>query len=378
MLKILLIDDEPDSVKSVIDELQANLPDTACYLADFENAATQIASTQPDVVVLDLMKKTPEGGLVNEGDAIGLDVWKHRFCPLIFYTASVEDPDEYKHPLVSVVRKGSQSEEEVRNKVMTYLPHIAALGKVANEINSALRRALQESKPHVFKIELAEQENQLLTRSIRRRVAASMDEAMAIGEPNLKSWEQYLCPPSIPDHLLTGDILRVAGSNKDDPASYRVVLTPSCDLVRSTTRAPKVEGVLVARCVRADRILADLGLSLDATTAPKKVESAQEKISKFLTQGYGQSSFPVAGLPGEFPEMAADFRSLETIPVVELEQPTKYDRVASVDAPFRELFVWAYLSAAGRPAMPDRDFDTWAKAIIEEVLRSAPATEVPK
>jgi hypothetical protein len=47
--------------------------------------------------------------------------------------------------------------------------------------------------------------------------------------------------------------------------------------------------------------------------------------------------------------MAADFRSLEIVSLADLIEPTKYERVASVDAPFRELFVWAYLSAAGRP-----------------------------
>ena len=45
-----------------------------------------------------------------------------------------------------------------------------------------------------------------------------------------------------------------------------------------------------------------------------------------------------------------------------------------VDAPFRELFVWAYLSAVGRPAMPDRDFETWAEDIITAVQTAETAT----
>jgi CheY-like chemotaxis protein len=374
-LKILLIDDEVDSVKPVQEELQA-LPDTLCFITDFESSAAEIDRLQPDVIVLDLMKNT-EAGLVNEGTGVGLRVWEQRFCPLIFYTASDTDPDDYRHPLVAVIRKGSGSEEQVREKIKTYLPHIAALGRVSLEINGALRRALRESRPRIFDIESAEQENQLLVRSIRRRVAASMDDAMASGEPNLMSWEQYLCPPSIP-HLLTGDILRIAGSDKDNPASYRVVLTPSCDLVESGERKPKVDSVLLACCVKVDRLLADLGLSVDATSKAKVVQNVKEKLSRFLTQGYGHSSFPIAALPGEFPVMAADFRALEIVPIANLQNDTTYNRVASVDAPFRELFVWAYLSAAGRPGMPDRDFGPWADAIIAEVQKSATPLEAAK
>jgi CheY-like chemotaxis protein len=373
-LKVLLIDDQPASVEPVRDELRTSIPDVDCQIADFKTAMASIGQMQPDVVVLDLMESAPEG-LVNQGNGIWLQVWSEHFCPLIFYTASEENPDEHNHPLVTLVRKGSGSEEQVRDKIKTYLPHIAALGRVSDEICGALRRALRESKPRIFEIDSAAQENELLTRTIRRRVAASMDDAMVAGEPNIKSWEQYLCPPTITGHLLTGDVLRIVGKDKDNPTSYLVVLTPSCDLVRTKTREPKVETVLLARCAKVDRLLTDLSLTIDGTTKPKKIEDARDKLSRFLTQGYGHSSFPIAGLPGEFPVMAADFRSLEILPLAELVEPSKYDRVASVDAPFRELFVWAYLSAAGRPGMPDRDFGPWADAIIAEIQKSIAPTE---
>jgi CheY-like chemotaxis protein len=372
-IKVLLIDDEPANVQPLSEELQASIPDTKCEITDFDGAMEAIAKMHPDIVVLDLMKNS-SGTFVNEGSGIGLQVWEEHFCPLIFYTASAEDPEDHGHPLVAVIRKGSGSEEHVRAKIQTYLPHIAALGKVSDEISSALRRALRESRPRVFEIDSAEQENQLLIRTIRRRVAASMDDAMAAGEPNVKSWEQYLCPPSIAEHLLTGDILRIAGGDKDDPSSYFVVITPSCDLVRTPSRKPKVESVLLARCVRVDQILMDLGLQVKAGSKP--TTEVRKKLARFLTQGYGHSSFPIAGLPGEFPVMAADFRSLDIKSIEQISDRANFDRVASVDAPFRELFVWAYLSAAGRPGMPDRDFEPWADEIIAEVQKNLAASEV--
>jgi CheY-like chemotaxis protein len=374
-LKILLIDDQPENVKAVIEELQTALDGAECHVTSFESAASELERVQPDVVVLDLMNNTI-GGQVDEGTPIGLGVWQQRFCPLIFYTASDENVEGFQHPLVAVIRKGSGSEEQVRDKIKSYIPHIAALGRVSTEINDALRKALRESKPRVFEQQrTADEENQLLVRSIRRRVAASMDDAMVFGEPNLMSWEQYLCPPGNSEHLLTGDILRVKDANPADPSSYRVVATPSCDLVKSDQRKPKVDSVLLVRCTKVSRLLADLGMEHKADTKAKAIDQMKEKIARFLTQGYGHSSFPIAALPGEFPVMAADFRSLEIVSLDDLSNETLYERVASVDAPFRELFVWAYLSAAGRPGMPDRDFGPWADSIISELQKDFIVTE---
>ena len=49
------------------------------------------------------------------------------------------------------------------------------------------------------------------------------------------------------------DLVRTDGRESsegkdDDPASFRVVLTPSCDLERAGDRKPKVSQVLVAKC----------------------------------------------------------------------------------------------------------------------------------
>jgi DNA-binding response OmpR family regulator len=111
-LKVLLIDDEPASVEPVRDELQTSIPEAVCQVADFKSAMASIGTFQPDVVVLDLMENTSEGP-VNQGATIWLRVWNEHFCPLIVYTASDDNPNEHGHPLVTMVRKGSGSEEQV-------------------------------------------------------------------------------------------------------------------------------------------------------------------------------------------------------------------------------------------------------------------------
>lgn len=364
-IRVLLIDDESASVQPAHDELKTAIEGAECLITTFATAASEIERFRPDIVMLDLMDNT-ENGPVNTGSEIGFDVWNYRFCPIIFYTAAPDSVPDINHPLVVKIKKGSGSELQVLTQVKTLLPHVAALGKVSNEINDALRRSLRESGARVFAETTPEQGNDLLVRTIRRRVAASMDDAMATGEPNLKSWEQYLCPPSV-SHLLTGDILRLKDSGHEDPANYRVVLTPSCDLVEVGTRKPKVDSVLLAKCKDVSRILEDLGLKVtDGSVSAKE----KAKLISLLRQGYGHSSFPMAQLPGEFPVMAADFRSLDVLPLEDvIGEKTKFDRIASVDNPFRELFVWAYLSSAGRPGMPDRDFEPWAQDIITELSK---------
>jgi CTP synthase len=57
--------------------------------------------------------------------------------------------------------------------------------------------------------------------------------------------------------------------------------------------------------------------------------------------------------------MTACLRDLELIPITEIfstEEPSpKYERVVSIDSPFREQIAWAYLQIAARPGMPERD-----------------------
>ena len=54
-------------------------------------------------------------------------------------------------------------------------------------------------------------------------------------EQVLAGWEQYLFPP-VSDDILLGDVLKDAEGKDDDPTLFRVVLTPSCDLVRTDGR----------------------------------------------------------------------------------------------------------------------------------------------
>jgi CheY-like chemotaxis protein len=357
-VKILLVDDDPDSVKPLMDEIRRELKSATCKLVGFPAAIDEMESYDPHVVILDIMQ-----GRIAAGDPVGLKtreyVWQTAFCPLVIYTAMVEqvqqDADS-RHPFVKVVQKGSGSEQEVIACIQGFEVHIAALNEVANEIRRVMYRALQDVAPRIFDTEKESTKiSDALTRAARRRVAAAMDEALTKGTPNLKSWEHYLCPPPS-SHLLTGDIIRKIHGEDSDPSSYAVVLTPSCDLARQA----KVTAVLVARCTYVQRLLKDL--NLEECKNPTKVK---DRVEPVLAQGQSHSCLPLPALPGVFPPMVADFRSLA---LVQLDGMTdgkdKYEPVASVDSPFRELVAWAYVSNAARPGLPERDVESWAGEIV--------------
>lgn len=134
------------------------------------------------------------------------------------------------------------------------------------------------------------------------------------------------------------------------------MLTPSCDLVTTKDRKPKVENVLVAKCITVKQALEQ------ANFGKLSQKDLAEKIrSEILSQGYLRSILPLPQLAHIIPEMFADLRSLELLP---LDKSTGtiigYKRVASLDSPFRELVSWAYLQISARPGLPDRDISRWA------------------
>jgi CTP synthase len=45
----------------------------------------------------------------------------------------------------------------------------------------------------------------------------------------------------------------------------------------------------------------------------------------------------------------------------------EYIKIASIDSPFREAIIWAYMQINCRPGLPDRNFDLWTQQIWQEI-----------
>jgi hypothetical protein len=357
-LKILMVDDQPENIEPLRAEL-AMLEDTTTLIVGFGEFHAAMRDFGPNIIVLDLAQGAPAEG-ISPGIGIFDEIWTHRFCPLVVYTAVPEliseDP-RLPHPFVKLQQKGAGSEEGVIECIREFGPHVSALDEAGREIARALNKALKDVAPRVFEsVTEVSQQKEMLIRSARRRVAAAMDQELSTGGPNLRSWEHYLCPPMI-DHLLTGDLIVRRAASPPNASDYAVVLTPSCDLARK----PKVESVLVASCTDVGKLLEDLNAK---EAAKGKIKS---KLKSLLAEGYGRSCLPLAGLPGVFPAMAADFQRLKLIPLNQVGEDGEYARVASVDHPFRGLVAWAYMANAGRPGLPERDLESWVAEISDEL-----------
>lgn len=359
MLKLLFIEDEPESIDPVQRSISRKYTDMKMDVVDFEEAESKISSLLPDIVILDLVAN----GASAEPEVLGLNIhdfiWNQHFCPIIVYAAEprfYEDTHD-PHPFVKSIKKGRGSEKKVLDAVCEFLPHITALKASESDIRRSFSCAMRDVAPYAFEAFTdTERRMETIKRSGRRRLAALMDE-LSLDGTTLASWEQYLCPPVCEDIQLS-DILRKSDTTDDDPVSFRVVLTPSCDLVASGNRSPKVDDVLVAKCCSIQE-----GLDLiNLQGSPKKLKDRLPR--EILSQGYFQSVIPFPCLEKKIPTMAANLKDLELIPIQDVGPDKTFIRVASVDSPFRELVAWAYMQIAGRPGLPDRDSASWTEEII--------------
>lgn len=354
MLKILFIDDNPESVIDAIQFVEEKIGSYKHWVLNFEAGLESIHSLDPDIVVIDVWKGDPQ-----EDDPAGKDVlkrvWNQHFRPVIVYSADasiIEQISTYDHPLAEKIEKGGGSDEKVYEAVQRFHPHSKALRDTQEIIRKTSADAIRDVAPYAFGyFDDDDKRADALVRASRRRIAALMDEPFA-GDTQLAPWEQYLCPPGSHGNRL-GDVLKLKNSSDEDPASFRVVLTPSCDLVSGRE---KVELVLVAKCCGIRAAMAKLQIPLD-----------QDRIKKshILSKGFLEDFVIFPKLPGKIPSMAVNLKNLQLIPVDMIgEEEAEFDTIASIDSPFRELVSWAYLQVAGRPGLPERDLDGWIDEII--------------
>lgn len=367
MLKLLFIDDQLHAIKplqNLIEREKIDLQYDVCEY--FDQAADKIKSTQPDIVILDLLFFEGSSDLKAKGMNVREFIWNEHFCPIIVYSAQpdIHEEEHTSHPFVKCIQKGRGSPSKVMEALEELRPNVEALKEAKEIIQNAFSLAMRDVAPYAFKAfsNNTQRIEETLKRSGRRRVAALMDEPLPDGRV-LAAWEQYLFPP-VGNDIQLGDVLRKKDCCNDNPTSFRVVLTPSCDLATPGGRLAKVSNVLVARCCKMKEAI---GLtSLGNIGFPKLKNRLRSQI---LTQGFFEGIIPFPGLEDRIPTMAAKFRDLELIPFEDIGSSKLFVRVASLDSPFRELIAWAYLQTACRPGLPDRDFDSWRKEITEN-LRS--------
>lgn len=365
---ILIIEDDNDFAQALKIKIEETIQHANVVIKEFTSGLEELTKLDPDVVILDVFKGEPQYDM-REGLKVRDAIWRTLFVPLVF--ASASRPDAVvemakNHPLVRFVFKG---ESGAIGKIAGHVPRFSKYGAGIKKIRRTLysaaetttQKALTDTAPHILNDSVEPEKGlSLLESTARRRLAALTRLEAEENHEEIFSWEQYIYPP-VADHLLTGDILRAATGPIDKPTSFCVVLTPSCDLANQ-----KVKNILVAHCVSMQDYWTSC--SLPYKNNDKNIKRISANLNDAQSSGYK----PLPKYSDLIPHMAISLRELELLTISEGAKAksadgVEYARVVSLDSPFREQLLWAYLEIAGRPGLPNRDMKTWIGDILNHL-----------
>ncbi len=375
-MKILIIEDD----KKVVDIFRKILSDEKLTwnlkAIPFKYAKEKLVAFRPDVVILDIFDGEPNSNNV-AGEKLYSFVWEEHFCPIVVFSARLDltEVKDIQHPFSQFVEKGSDGYGKLVNILLKFQPHIKSINDTFVYVQKNLSDVLRDVAPHIFQeFDSDAERREAIKRASRRRLAALMDESPN-GNTKLDSWELYIFPP-ITKNCLLGDVIMKCGGSNSEPSDFRIILSPSCDLVKRPE--PKIKDILVAKCCS----VVD-GLGKANKRGMKNSNKSRNSIQEILTQGYINSVVPLPKLRGKIPNMFADMKDLELVPWENISDEeksgtredigdkensaTRYYRVASVDSPFREMISQVYQLVATRPGLPERNFESWAKELSAEL-----------
>jgi CheY-like chemotaxis protein len=336
-------------------------------IKDFSDGLKEIENINPDVVVLDVFQ-----GEVQNGNKSGMEIstyiWERMFVPLIFASAASFEIEKNleEHPLIRRIQKTSTAFKDIVDLVTDLMPFGTGIKEIraglCYDAEQTTQKALTETTPHTLKgitTTPADECLALIKSTARRRLSVIMRQKSEEERSCLFAWEQYIYPPPDSSHFLTGDILVSSSGDRNKPEAFRVALSPSCDLAN-----PRIDCVLVGKCVSIEEFCSKNGIS------PKesKKKEAQEKLKSMLTQAQSSGYQILPSYSNLIPVMALSLRNLELFKISNMTKAKSatgedFERLASMDNPFREQLAWAYLQIAGRPGVPDRNLEIW----IEEI-----------
>ena len=381
---VLIIEDDPSFAETLRTGLGEAGVSPISVEDTFGRGLSALEQRKPDVLVLDIYSGIPPDA-IPEGREIWNRVWKYRFLPIVFTSAFLVPDLQAKtsHPLVKYVYKNDPN-VDARQQVIGFVRDALPVGRevsrmwesLGEEVTQAAQAVLTDLIAVVWSdLERDPRRGERLRNAVRRRLRARMEALNAETRLPLLPWEQYIVPP-FGDHLRAADILRKRDMETTNPEAFRVVLTPTCDLVASEGQPARVTDVLTAVCVPISEFAPPARLPTKPTSS-----DFEEKSRKALSPPHQGGLTALPPLLSCVPHMAVSHRRLELIKLAEIDIGSSeagtgrpFLRVASVDSPFREQIVWAYLENAGRPGVPDRDWNTWCRGILGEIERlRAPA-----
>lgn len=337
-------------------------------IADFNEALTELAARRIDVLVLDVrlgsVDSDPEE--VEAGVKALSDVRARRFVPIVFYTAVPHKVRAFESPpLIQVVEKTAGLDQlamAVRTCLQARLPfttralqrHIDDVQRdymwnfVAPQWSTVFERA--DSKTELAYLIVRRFAMSLTRERIQELVGALTAGAGEAPTGDLvHPMEYWIIPPLENENTgpTTGDLYK----SRSEPHDYWILLTPSCDLVPGREKA---ERIALAKC---HSLLDEEEFKRWEKSGFCNSGNEIERMKSLLRNNrQGKQPERFYFLPGalDVPSLIADFQMISTDDRGVLNS---LDRVAMLDAPFREALLARFSRYFARLGTPDLDID---------------------
>jgi len=376
---VLAVDDDPanlDRLERIFERGIGFDGDTFKFtkITSFDDGLELIRTARFDFIFLDVHENAGDpdpNAEPNAEDQKGEELLealkKIRFSPVIFYTGYPKKVEHLSSPVVRVLEKGA-TVDEVRNEVKeilnTKLPHLS------NYIENKSREYIWETLSSVWdKIpDISPPDIALL---LARRLASNLSEnvikdILGIGKDYIKPLEMYIYPPI--ELCSPGDIYQ-----QKDTFEHWIVCTPACDfeqkkaqnvLLAKVHSLSEYEGVANVKAARENHRNANSSDAKAIKVLKNKVTKTESQLRNFVNNG-GPKRYRF--LPGTF-FIESSYIDFQCIKSINLEENEGYDKVCTLDSPYREQVINLFSNYYGRIGTPDlKNEDTW-KVVEEKYL----------
>lgn len=323
-----------------------------------DEALNLIRERKADLVILDIYRGKAQKGGEQTGIKILENIQRSGFVPVVIYTALPEGLDEYRGPFVKLVGKTSvdgmkKLTQAIGEFFKSGIPQINQLitGTIDQAMSEYMWEFVQEHweefkplvrrKPEFLRLLI----RRLAMKLARFNDAISSEDKTSVSEGAAHPAEYYVTPPISEDPML-GDVR--SRSDAED-AEYLVVLWPSCDMVSTGNRTPKVDSVL---CAKAHSALEHEKISswLNSESESKTKRGNAADVIK------NRDEDKLHFLPGAWriPDLLINFQKLE---IVSLSDLREYECLGTLASPFAEAMAARFQKYIGRVGTPDVDIE---------------------
>ena len=375
--RILVVDDQPDIALNNATALNnAANSDALPYSVDaipeesFAEALARIRHGGFDLLVLDVFDQMGAGADIEAktpkavGSGVFLETRAERFLPIIFLTALPDQVEGHENPpFVQVVSKREDQDP--------FEPLIVAVKRCLDSPFPTLYRRLESHISDVsrrFMIEFVEQNwddlkecTEDIAHLLMRRLGISFDigqnslvgqlDEVSLSEGNVPPIRYYVVPA--PDEYRTGDIVNTTPTGEEDEAGitqWRVIMTPSCDLVEDHKKA---DYVVLAKCTP----LSSFDEHKNFVTAGTTSNTKRDELKRLLMsnpKGGSKNRFFYLPAAWNIPDLIVDLQQVTSVPYSRLSQ---YDKQASLDDPYAAELSNQFHCYLGRVGTPDVDLN---------------------